>query len=163
MKGEQGEMAKNRGAKQGKDNEKRTHKYLEEHGWLVHTVKAPPAVMRIVDGKTIWSATSAQDIFGLFDHVAVRRAGGYIECEPCGIPKGEFDKLIWDDTFGPDGMIKMNNMPSVVFIQTKSKKQYGKEMDIYANFPYKYKYIFVWTKNKSNRYELTIQKITKNS
>lgn len=103
-------------ANQGTKLEKRTHDYLTKQGYLVHTVKPPPAVYREVNGKKVWLATSNQDLFGMFDHIAI------------------------------------NNNGIVIFVQTKSSKQYGKQLDIYKDFPSPYKYIYVWKKGENGRY-----------
>lgn len=71
------------------------------------------------------------DIFGLWDHIVIVPKN-----VPLGFRQGD-----------------------VIFVQTKSRKQYGKDLIKYQEFPAKYKYIFCWIKNKSNRYELTIQEI----
>lgn len=75
--------------------------------------------------------TQAKDFFNLFDHIAVASKDVATEF-------GRF------------------NAGDVVFIQTKSRKQYGKELEKYKDFPNPNKFIFIWEKPK-HRYQLTIQ------
>ena len=102
--------------------EKKTHKYLEQLGFQVHTVTKPSR------------AGLNHDLFGLWDHIAIAMYDSSIE----------------------DNKIKCNG---VIFVQTKSRKQYGKDIAKYIGFPSDNMYIFVWKKNKSNKYELIIQKL----
>ncbi len=102
--------------------EKRTHKYLEELGFVVHTVTKPSRI------------GLNHDLFGLWDHVAVAR----------------YDTSIEEDKI---------KHKQAIFVQTKSRKQYGKDIAKYIGFPSDNMYIFVWEKNKSNRYELIVQKL----
>jgi len=74
------------------------------------------------------------DIFGLWDHVAV---------------------ALYDTNIEEDKV----KCKQTIYVQTKSRKQYGKDCAKYIGFPSDNMYIFVWKKNKSNRYELIIQKL----
>lgn len=148
----------------GKANEKRSIKYLEENGWLVYTVASLPArQITTADGRMVWMKSSSEDIFGLWDHIAVRKPSGIMQIDIGGVPTGELDKMIWEDIPWDDswGINKLTFFPNVIFIQTKSQRQYGKLVEMYHDFPYKYCYIFAWEKNKSNRYELHIQRTKK--
>jgi len=72
------------------------------------------------------------DLFGLWDHIIVTTVPIML-----------------------DTQVILEN--ETIYIQTKSRKQYGKDMIKYQEFPAKYKYIFAWIKNIKGRYELTIQ------
>lgn len=76
----------------------------------------------------------SHDIFNLWDHIVVPLQT--IQIEDITIERGE-----------------------TIYIQTKSRKQYGKDLDKYKDFPCKYKYIMIWEK-KSGRYESKYQRIS---
>jgi hypothetical protein len=127
-------------------------------------VHSPPAIQRTIGDKTFFMASSNQDLFGLWDHIAVLKPRDKW-AQLMGEEENVLTMMILEDvpTFGAltleeKAIQKCDNYPYVIFIQTKSSKQYGKQLDKYKDFPYKYCYIFVWEKNKSNRYELTIQR-----
>lgn len=147
--------------------EKKTQDYLEKNGWLVHTAISPPTVFREVNGKKMWiNAGKNYDIFNLWDHIAIRKGTTFIPHDEFYIPTEQFDKFMYLDitkdenengvyrTYSP---MSLEIVPNIVFVQTKSTMQYGKMLDKYKDFPYKFCYIFVWEKVK-NRYQLTIQK-----
>ncbi|MBP7434778.1 MAG: hypothetical protein KA799_01340 [Bacteroidales bacterium] len=108
--------------------EKKTHKYLEELGFVVHTVTKPSRI------------GLNHDLFGLWDHIAVAKEDFCL-----GLVQGN--------------VIISLDKGDCMFVQTKSRKQYGKDIAKYVGFPSDNKFIFVWKKNKSNRYELIVQKL----
>lgn len=103
--------------------EKRTHKYLEELGYIVHTVSRPTRF------------GISQDLFNLFDHIAVAK----------------FDVATMLDCY--------TNRGDCIFVQTKSRKQYGKWFEKYKDFPHPNQYVFVWDKQSNGRYQLIVQNI----
>ena len=115
--------------------EKKTHKYLEQLGFMVHTVSKPAHF------------GMSHDIFNLWDHIAV-------------VPKGIESPIPFAIRL-PHVIIEHNmtnhdtwfNVPEghTIYIQTKSRKQYGKDLDKYRDFP-STKFLFVWTKDKSNKW-----------
>ncbi len=78
----------------------------------------------------------SHDMFGLWDHIIVPSA----------------DIIVGTDTI---------LLGETIYIQTKSRKQYGKDLIKYYDFPAKWKYLFIWIKNDKGRYELTHQTLTK--
>jgi hypothetical protein len=76
----------------------------------------------------------SHDLFGLWDHVAVATK----------------DLIFFGETY-PTG--------SVLWIQTKSRKQYGKDLLKYEDFPSKNKFIFVWEKVNTRYKPLIIQEL----
>lgn len=115
----------------GKANEKRTEQYFIKQGALICT--APKSLMRFKTKEGREFMKSAQhDFFRLWDHIVVSQ------------------KVIVIDGY--------TILPqSTIYIQTKSQKQYGKQLLPYSNFPALWKFIFVWTKKSNGRYELEIQ------
>lgn len=96
----------------GKSNENRTHKLLESFGFKVSSVKRPS------------HANQENDLFGLFDHVAV-----YTKHRPFCLDE-ERQLFI--------------NFGDSLYIQTKSRKQYGKDLEKYKEIPAPFKVIIWW-------------------
>lgn len=109
--------------------EKKTQQYLEKLGFIVHTVQKPAISFR--NNAPVIRKYANHDIFGRYDHVAIATENTEIE----GIAIHERE---------------------VIFVQTKSIKQYGKQRDYYLDFIGN-AFIFVWKKEK-NRYVLQIQR-----
>lgn len=149
------ERKKRTGRAIGKANEKRTEKWLESHGWMVHTVSEAHAVQRTIGDKTFYMKGNNQDLFGLWDHVAVRKPCQWIKLDDAGLPDGQLESIIWMSIplySGESLPSKMERMPNCIFVQTKSSKQYGKQLEMYKEFPYRWKFLFVWEKQSNGRY-----------
>jgi len=130
-------------ANMGRKFEIRSHQYLESIGYTVHTVQPPPAVQRTMNGKTIWMSTGKQDLFSMFDHVAIKRQYRIMK-------ENKLETMMQDiaKEYATDDLYQ----PKIVFIQTKSRKQYGKELEKYDNFPHMYCFVFYWEKGDNRRY-----------
>ena len=70
------------------------------------------------------------DIFDLWDHLVYN-------------PK---DDMLMNETLVP--------AKTLFLVQTKSRKQYGKDRVKYASFPYFYKFLFVWEERIEKRKKL---------
>ena len=122
--------------------EKKTHEYLTKLGFLVHTVSKPSSTFwKNADNKvTAVRKGQDHDLFGLWDHVGV-----YAPFDSKG---EEFINPFEDRQIKGD----------VIWVQTKSRKQYGKELEKYKDFPGQ-KLLFVWTKGTNGRWlppEITV-------
>ena len=122
--------------------EKRTHKYLEELGFVVHTVTKPSRI------------GLNHDLFGLWDHIAVAKEDFYL-----ALIQGKTIVRFKEGDYMFGYIVTSFQKGDCMFVQTKSRKQYGKDIAKYIGFPSDNKFIFVWEKNKSNRYELIVQKL----
>lgn len=123
----------------GRDLEKRTHHWLVNNGYMVHTVQAQSRSFRYDEklGKSVPIFRKGQnnDLFNMFDHVAVKLS--------MGKPIDKFQYIL--DLIGA-------NCNDVIFVQTKSRRQYGKQLEMYDKFPHPYSFVFSWIKQSNGRY-----------
>lgn len=121
---------------------------------MVHTVSEAHAVQRTIGDKTFFMKGNNQDLFGLWDHVAVRNKDYRFTMNKAFGPEptDELQKVIYLNTPKWANINPIDVFPNCIFVQTKSRLQSANEKKEYDRFPYKWKFLFVWRKGKNGRY-----------
>lgn len=132
----------------GKANEKRTEKWLLEKGFIVHTVQQNTASYRVdAEGKymPIRKKNMSQDLFGLWDHIAINPEDMsiFIKCDDKRPHEGVL--YVYKDN------AEQIRKQQVIFIQTKSQRQSKANKEKYHVFP-GMGFLFIWIKQENGRY-----------